>query len=164
MKGILFTVLCLFFFEINHAQNDLPTTQIKDLKSGKKVTFNKVVEPGKVTVINVWATWCASCKKEIKNYVLKMPEWKKEVDFDYLTISIDEVRAEGVARGYAISQGWEFPCYIDVNADLKRSLNFQSCPYTLIIDQLGKVVYTHIGYEEGGENDIFERVKQLTKK
>ncbi len=127
---IFFTVLFLATFHVSQAQVDLPSTQIKDLKSNIKVAFNEIIKPGRITVINVWATWCAPCKKEIKNYSLKMSNWKKEVDFDYLTISIDEVRAEGVARGYAISQGWEFPCYIDVKSDLKRSLNFQSCPYT----------------------------------
>lgn len=163
MKGILFTVSCLFFLEAAYAQSDLPTTQIKDLKSSKKVAFNEIFETGKITVVNIWATWCVACKKEIKNYSLKMPGWKKEVDFNYLTISIDEVRAEGVARSYAISQGWEFPSYIDVKADLKRSLSFQSCPYTIIVDQHGKIVYTHIGYEEGGENSIFEKVKEVAK-
>ncbi len=164
MKKAIAIVACVFSFMTNHAQTGLPTTQIKELKSNKKVAFNEIFEPGKVTVVNIWATWCVSCKKEIKNYSLKMPEWKKDVDFNYLTISIDEVRAEGVARSYAISQGWEFPCYIDVKADLKRSLNFQSCPYTIIIDQHGKIVYTHIGYEEGGENSIFEKVKEIAKK
>ena len=79
-------------------------------------------------------------------------------------MSIDEARAEGLVRTYAISQGWSFPYFIDPNADLKRSLNFQSVPFTLIIDKEGKAAWKHIGYEEGGENEVFAKVKELSAK
>ena len=143
------------------AAQDLPKTQIKDLNSGKKVEFNSIVAKGRVTVISFWATWCIPCKKEIKNISAVLPTWKKEVDFDYATVSIDEVRAEGIARTYAISQGWTFPYYIDPNSDLKRSLNFQNVPFTLIIDKNGKIAFSHIGYEEGGEAEILKKIKEL---
>ena len=139
----------------------LPDTQIKDVNSGKKLPFNETVEKGKVTVISFWATWCVPCKKEIKNISLKLPEWKKEADFNYMTVSIDEPRAEGLVRTYALSQGWSFPFYLDANSDLKRSLSFQNVPYTMIIDKNGKVAFTHTGYEEGGEAEVFAKIKEL---
>ena len=145
-----------------HAQ-DLPNTQVKDLNSGKKVAFNDIVQKGKVTVVSFWATWCIPCKKEIKNISLLLPTWKKEADFNYVTVSIDESRAEGIARTYAISQGWNFPFYIDPNSDLKRSLNFQSVPFTIIIDKAGKIVFRHTGYEEGGEKEVLAKIKELAK-
>jgi len=160
MKKMLVAVACLLTTVALHAQ-DLPDTQIKDVNSGKKVAFNDIVEKGKVTVISFWATWCVPCKKEIKNVSLKLPEWKKEADFNYLTVSIDEARAEGLVRTYAISQGWTFPYFIDANSDLKRSLSFQSVPYTIIIDKNGKVAFSHTGYEEGGEAEVFAKVKEL---
>jgi thiol-disulfide isomerase/thioredoxin len=163
MKKLLSLALLMFATIIAHSQ-DLPTTQIKDANTGKKLPFNQIVEKGKVTVISFWATWCVPCKKEIKNISLKLEEWKKEVDFNYVTVSIDEARAEGIMRTYAISQGWTFPYYIDVNSDLKRSLNFQSVPFTMIIDKDGKIAWKHIGYEEGGEAEVLAKVKELAKK
>lgn len=161
MKKILTAVfLMLAATSFTYAQN-LPATQIKNVKTGKKMKFNETIEKGKVTVISFWATWCVPCKKEIKNISLKLADWQKEVDFDYMTISIDEARAEGLVRTYALSQGWKFPYYIDANSDLKRSLNFQSVPFTMIIDKEGKSAWKHIGYEEGGENEVFEKVKEL---
>ena len=161
MKKMLLAVAGLFFSLAVNAQS-LPTTQIKDLKEGKKVAFNDIAEKGKVTVISFWATWCIPCKKEIKNISGKLADWKKEVpEMNYVTVSIDEARAEGMAKTYAVSQGWSFPFYIDPNSDLKRSLNFQNVPFTLIVDKNGKVAFTHIGYEEGGEKEIFAKVKEL---
>ncbi len=160
MKKLLLAAAALIMTLAAGAQ-DLPKTQIKDLSSGKKVEFNSIVTKGRVTVISFWATWCIPCKKEIKNISNVLPTWKKEVDFDYATVSIDEVRAEGIARTYAISQGWNFPYYIDPNSDLKRSLNFQNVPFTLIIDKNGKIAFSHIGYEEGGEAEILKKIKEL---
>lgn len=163
MKKILAAMAIVCLSAAVNAQ-DLPTTQIKDVNSGRKKSFNETVEKGKVTVISFWATWCIPCKKEIKNISLKLPEWKKEADFNYITISIDKIEAEGLVRTYAISQGWKFPYYIDPNSDLKRSLSFQNVPFTMIIDKEGKVAFSHTGYEEGGEAQIWEKVKELAAK
>jgi thiol-disulfide isomerase/thioredoxin len=142
-------------------QNTLPDTQVKDVSSGKKIAFNEAFTPGKVTVVNFWATWCVPCKKEIKNMREKLEGWHKEADFNYFTVSIDESRAEGLVRSYAKAQGWDFPYYIDPNSDLKRSLNFQNVPFTIIVDKTGKVAFMHSGYEEGGEAEVFAKVKEL---
>lgn len=165
MKKCIVPFLAIILFPvITWAQGtDLPDTQIKDVASGKKVSFKQTVEAGKVTLINFWATWCVPCKKEISNIRKKMPEWKQEADFNYMTISVDESRAEGMVRGYAKSQGWDFPYYIDTNSDLKRSLNFQTVPFTIIIGKDGKVAYMHTGYEEGVENEIFAKIRDLSK-
>lgn len=161
MKKILLTVACMAFIANIHAQ-ELPDTEIKDVSSNKKIAFNNTFEKDKVTLVNFWATWCVPCKKEIKNVSLKLADWKKEADFNYMTVSIDEARAEGLVRSYAIAQGWTFPHYIDLNAELKRSLNFQSVPYTIIVDKTGKIVFTHAGYEEGGEAEVFAKIKELS--
>ncbi len=163
MKKLLVAITCLLFAASVQAQ-ELPNTQIKNVQSGKKVAFNESFTKGKVTLISFWATWCIPCKREIKNMGLKMNEWHKEADFDYMTISVDKSEAEGLVRSYAISQGWKFNYFIDANSDLMRSLSFQNVPYTMIIDKNGKVAFTHSGYEDGGENEIFEKVKELAKK
>lgn len=164
MKKLLALAAAVCLTSAAFAQTtELPATQVKDVSSGKKLAFSQTVEKGKVTLVNFWATWCVPCKKEIKNVRAKMEGWKKEADFNYMTVSIDESRAEGLVRSYAKAQGWDFPYYIDPNSDLKRSLNFQNVPFTVIIDKDGKIAYMHSGYEEGGEDDVFARIKELTQ-
>lgn len=165
MKKFLIVAMSVFIAGSVVAQtSDLPNTQVKDVNTNKKVAFNQTFETGKVTLVNFWATWCVPCKKEIKNISKKMEEWKKEADFNYMTVSVDEARAEALVRSYAKSQGWDFPYYIDTNSDLMRSMNFRTVPYTIIVDATGKVAYSHQGYEEGSENELFEKIKELTKK
>lgn len=165
MKKLVIVALSIFISNAVLAQsNDLPNTAVKDVTTNKKVAFNETFESGKVTLVNFWATWCVPCKKEIKNVRKKMDEWKQEADFNYMTVSVDEARAESLVRSYAKSQGWDFPYYIDPNSDLMRSLNFRTVPYTIIVDANGKIVYTHQGYEEGSENEVFAKIKEFSAK
>lgn len=143
--------------------NKLPTTPIKTLQ-GKTVAFNEIVKPGQVTLISFWATWCIPCKKEIRAVRNNLAKWKEQVNMEYVTISIDDSRATAQVRSYAKSQGWDFPAYLDTNSDLKRSLNFQNVPFTIIVDKEGKVAFMHTGFEEGSENVIFEKIKEIAAK
>ena len=57
MKKMIVLILAVFAISNVWAQSgSLPNTQIKDLKTNKKVDFNNTVEEGKVTLVNFWAT------------------------------------------------------------------------------------------------------------
>lgn len=164
----LFALLALSAFTFTsfaqeQATADLPATAIKTLDGGK-IEFNQAFEKGKVTLVSFWATWCVPCKKEIKSIRENMAEWKAETDFNYMTVSVDDSRATAQVRAYAKSQGWDFPTYLDPNSDLKRSLNFQNVPFTIIVDKDGKVAFMHSGYEEGGEFELYDKIKELAAK
>lgn len=164
MKKLMFALFGLILsFQLSAQQQELPKTAIRDI-NGKPINFNETFEPGKVTLVSFWATWCIPCKQEIKNIKTKLDAWKKEADFNYMTVSIDDSRASAMVKTYAKSQGWTFPTFMDPNSDLKRSLNFQNVPYTMIVDKNGKIVFQHTGYEEGSENMLFEKIKELSKK
>lgn len=163
MKKILLSV-GLFLGAFAMQAQDLPSTPIKDF-NGSEVAFNEVIETGKVTIVSFWANWCIPCKKEIRAIRSKLPEWQKqEPDFNYMTISIDDSRSTARAKSYAISQGWDFPRYLDPNSDLKRAVNFQNVPYTIIIDKEGNIAHRVTGFEEGAEDELFEKVQELLKK
>lgn len=163
MKKIIALLAVSAFSFQTMAQNELPTTIVKDLK-GASVPFNQAFEEGKVTIVSFWANWCIPCKKEIKAIRDKMPEWKTEADFNFMTVSIDESKSTALVKSYIKSQGWDFPSYLDPNSDLKRSLNFQNVPFTIIVDKEGKIAFMHTGFEEGGEDELFAKAKELAEK
>lgn len=157
--------MCLLYIG-SYAQDikaDLPSTPVKDLQ-GSNVAFNQTFEKNKVTLVSFWATWCIPCKKEIKSIRDNMKAWQAEVDFNYMTVSVDDSRATAQVKSYAKSQGWDFPTYLDPNSDLKRSLNFQNVPFTIIVDKEGKIAFMQSGYEAGGEKILFAKIKELAEK
>jgi peroxiredoxin len=161
-KLIFFLSIVVMSLQLSAQNKTVPGTMVRDI-NGKKIAFNKAFTPGKVTLVSFWATWCIPCKQEIKAIKGKLPDWKKEVDFDYVTVSVDDARATAAVKTYATTQGWDWPVLLDPNSDLKRSLNFSNVPFTIIIGKDGKIAYMHTGYEEGGEAELFEKVKELNK-
>jgi cytochrome c biogenesis protein CcmG, thiol:disulfide interchange protein DsbE len=157
------TILVAISFAAFAQNRALPTTSVRNL-DGKKVAFNDAFEKGKVTIVSFWATWCGPCKQEIKAIKTKLPEWQKETDFNYMTVSIDDARATTSVKTYAKTQGWTFPVLLDPNSDLKRSLNFAQVPFTIIVDQEGNIVEMHSGYAEGGEDELYKKVQELVAK
>jgi cytochrome c biogenesis protein CcmG, thiol:disulfide interchange protein DsbE len=159
-KLILATAATLIGLTAIAQNRALPNTAVRNLE-GKKVEFNKAFEKGKVTLVSFWATWCIPCKQEIKAIKTQLPDWQKETDFNYMAVSIDDSRATAMVKTYAKTQGWNFPVLLDPNSDLKRSLNFSNVPFSMIVDQEGNIVYMHTGYEEGGEKELYDKVKEL---
>ncbi|MGJ4887491.1 TlpA family protein disulfide reductase [Bradyrhizobium sp. HKCCYLRH3099] len=49
-------------FIVERPRNPLPPLKLQEL-SGKDVTLT--AKPGHVTLINLWATWCAACKTDL---------------------------------------------------------------------------------------------------
>ncbi len=160
MKKILLVCIGFLLTNLVQAQSTLPDVTVKNLK-GESVAFKNLVKPGRVTVVSFWATWCVPCKKEINNLAEQMPDWKKELDFDLVAVSIDDTRNVAKVKSYVNGQKWDFNTFIDANQDLKHALNFQTIPYTIVIDKQGNIVDSHAGYVEGDEFLLKEKVKQI---
>ncbi|MEY4875189.1 MAG: hypothetical protein RL708_338 [Bacteroidota bacterium] len=162
MKKIIVALSLLSFVFVAKAQ-DIPSVTLKNVK-GENVNFTDVIKKGRITVVSFWATWCVPCKKEINNISEVMPEWKKSLDFDFVAVSIDDSRNVAKVKSYVNGQRWDFTTLIDPNQDLKRALNFQSVPYTIVFDQNGKIAFTHSGYVEGDEFILRDKLKELLTK
>lgn len=136
----------------------LPHSIVKDSRTGQAVPFNSVARPGRVTMIAFWGTWCAHGKHQVKTIAVRLPEWRKQADFDFVAIAEDQVGTEPKVTKYIRDNKWTFPCYTDATANLKHSMGFFALPYTIIINRQGKIVFTLTGYDDG------TRIKKELKK
>jgi hypothetical protein len=46
---------------------------------------------------------------------------------------------------------------------MKRALNFQTVPYTLLLDKKGNIVYRHNSYVDGDEYILADEIKKVAK-
>lgn len=110
---------------------------------GKPVSFADF--KGKVTVVNLWATWCAPCKLEMPTLAALADRYKDRDDFAVVVISVDTERAEKAARDFI--SGLPPLAYY---ADPKFQLPFEfagkgAMPQTILLDRQGQVVAIMVG-------------------
>lgn len=162
MKKIILFSICSLFLTIAQANNEkgLPDITLEDV-NGKKVNILELSKSGKTIVMGFWATWCSPCKKEMSNMAELVEEWKTKYNVEVIAISIDDARNKAKVKSYTDGEQWPFPILLDVNQDLKRALNFQTIPYTVVIDKNGKIAETHSGYVEGDEFILQEKLEKL---
>ncbi len=140
------------------AKHEKRKTEIQELQTkwaalspgspaGKFVFENPEGEPvplskfsGKYVYIDVWATWCGPCKREIPSLEVLQEEFKGE-DVVFLSVSVDDGRKEwkdfltenelGGVQVYA-PRAWQ--------SDLATYYNIKAIPRFLLIDPEGKIV------------------------
>ena len=63
-----------------------------------------------------------------------------------------------MARG----RGWDnFLFAFDTNKEYTRAMNVVSMPHVFLYDKNGKLVYSHVGYSPGDEQELFRKIKAL---
>jgi cytochrome c biogenesis protein CcmG/thiol:disulfide interchange protein DsbE len=166
MKHLIISFALLTFSQLIFAQGQkfqVPSANIKNLK-GEMVNTGNFNNDGKPMIINFWATWCAPCKKELNAIAEVYPDWVEETGVKLIAISIDDARSEARVLPYVNGADWDYEVYIDTNADFKRAMNVNNVPHTFLVDGSGNIVWQHNNYAPGDEDELYERVKELTKK
>ncbi len=93
----------------------------------------------KLTVINVWATWCSPCVAELPEFVT-MNRMYRGRPFRLLTISLDDPEKQAEAIRVLKENHVAAANYI-----LKTKEWPGPVPYTLVVAPGGKVVYRKVG-------------------
>ena len=162
MKNILILAFSLFALNSLNAQNKtVPTVDMKDL-NGQIINSSEFDNDGKPFIINFWATWCSPCKRELDNISEVYEDWQEETGIKIYAISIDDARRSKQVKPFIDASGWDFEVLLDENSDFRRAMSVSNPPYTFLVDGNGKIVYQHIGYSEGDEDVLYEKVLELT--
>lgn len=140
----------------------LPSVELKDI-NGKSVNTAQLDNDGKPMVISFFALWCKPCRRELKAIHEVYPDWQEETGVKLIAISIDEAQNEQKVKPLVMGSGWEYEVLLDPNSEFKRQMGVTDIPHVFIVDGQGNVVWNHKGYVDGGEDEILEKLRELTK-
>ncbi|WP_449253515.1 TlpA family protein disulfide reductase [Brevundimonas naejangsanensis] len=94
---------------------------------------------GKVTVVNLWATWCAPCKIEMPTLAALADRYKARDDFAVVAVSMDLDKTADEARDF-IAQNAPLDFYIDPKFQLAFEFPGKGAmPQTIVMDRQGRV-------------------------
>src|SRR6185369_15056864 len=109
---------------------------------------------GKVIVINLWASWCGPCRREIPEYEKVRKSYEgRNVEFVALTTEDPRESADNVNKflrqvDFGFRLGW-------AESEMARFLmnGRGAVPQTFVIDPNGRVVKQWSGYAPGRSGD-----------
>ncbi len=112
---------------------------------------------GSVVVVDVWATWCPPCKKEIPDLIEINNEYKDK-GVVMLGISMDD-NAMKVVPKFAEEKGMNYPNYDGKSGGLEEKYNSPYLPTKFFYDRDGNEVHSQFGMMS--KEDIVENIEKL---
>jgi thiol-disulfide isomerase/thioredoxin len=93
---------------------------------------------GKVLLVNLWATWCAPCIKELPSLGTLQQELGGDA-FQVVTIAIDERDPAKIEPFLAQHGAGNLPVLIDRDRTIEKIAKVIALPTSLLVDREGKV-------------------------
>jgi len=119
---------------------------------------------GRVVLVNLWATWCAPCRKEMPE-LSKLQKLLGSNDFEVVAISEDLKGAEASAAFLKEAGADNLALYTDQKATALAAVQSVGLPTTLLIDRNGKEVGRLLGPADWASDEAQNLVKvEITKK
>jgi thiol-disulfide isomerase/thioredoxin len=94
---------------------------------------------GKVVLLNIWATWCVPCRKEMPalDHIEALLGGLK---FTVVTVSVDRLGFEAVGRFFEEVGIQRLPAYVDNSGNASRTLRAFGLPTSVVIDRDGREI------------------------
>ena len=113
---------------------------------------------GKTLLINLWATWCAPCQRELPHLQKLYENVRNRSDLQILTFNVDE--EVGLVAPYLKEKGYTFPVLSAFNYVNGNGLG-GAVPQNWIFDQKGVWQWDQLGYagDANWEDDMIKRLE-----
>jgi thiol-disulfide isomerase/thioredoxin len=134
----------------------VPETHFAD-EEGHDVTLADF--RGRVVLLNIWATWCAPCRKEMPT-LDRLQAKLGGTDFLVVPLSIDREKVAAVKRFYQDLGLEKLAIYVDQSGKGSRALAVPGVPTTLLINQEGREVARKMGPAEWDGPDMVSLIER----
>ena len=119
--------------------------------------YNLNNSKGKVTLVNIWATWCPPCIAEMPSLQSLSSDYKDKMD---IFIVSNEDRK--VVNKFMTHNNYNFPAYIS-NGNTPETFNVRSIPRTFLIDKKGNIIIDETGAANWNSDKVRTTIDKLLK-
>ena len=135
----------------------LPEVRFQDANGTEKMLADW---RGKVVLVNLWATWCAPCRKEMP----ALDRLQKELGsskFEVVAISIDRTGLAGARKFLDETGVKDLALYADPTTKLSSVLKAIGLPVTVLIDAEGREIGRLVGPAEWDSEDAKRLIRAV---
>lgn len=110
--------------------------------AGDTISLHQLIKDKKLVILDLWASWCAPCRRENRNYLVPLWEKYHEKGFEIIGYALDAsentwkkaIETDGAYR-------WVHASHLQGDdAPLLETLRIQTIPANFILDAAGKVI------------------------
>lgn len=138
----------------------IPELQLVDA-NGKSLRVSELL--GKPIVLNIWATWCGPCVRELPS----LDELQRILQADGILVAVvseDRAPQKVVPEFLQKLKIRSLSSYYDPDGGAVRLLRTPVLPTTLIIDSEGQEVARVVGALEWSDKENVESIRRLVRK
>ena len=104
---------------------------------------------GKVTIVDIWGTWCPPCRLEIPHFVDLLGKYEAK-GLGIVGINCNEegspAEVKKTINDFKAETKIKYPCVLNDDTTEAKIPGFQGYPTTLFLDRAGKVRLVLVGY------------------
>jgi thiol-disulfide isomerase/thioredoxin len=115
---------------------------------------------GKYVLLNIWATWCVPCRKEMPT-LDRLEAKLGGPDFEVVALSIDRGGADIVRRFYQEIGVRSLAVSLDAKGGAPFKLGAVGVPATLLIEREGREIRRLVGPADWDAPDMVEFLKSI---
>ena len=109
--------------------------------SGEDYTLSQT--RGKMTIINFWASWCASCKMEAPHLQDLYEAYSDRVEIVAVNITSKDTKEDAATfvEQYALT----FPVLLDKTGEISTMYGAFAIPTTVFLNEKGEIIHEYAG-------------------
>lgn len=130
-----------------------PAAALEDLE-GNAVELADYIEPGKLTLIEFWATWCDLCEALQPQIDQIVTEHGDEVNVVAVAVAVSQSQRR--VQRHVDDHGATYPFLWDGSGNAVRAYNAATTSIVIILDGEGAVAYAGVG----GDQDLIGAVQE----
>lgn len=138
----------------------LPAIRFMD-ESGNELSLERL--RGKALLLNVWATWCGPCRKEMPALDRVQARFGGP-DFEVIALAADVGGIDAVRAFYRALRIENLAIYVDKDLTAMRELGVTALPTTLLVDQRGREIARSFGAADWESMEVEAAINRLLGK
>lgn len=115
---------------------------------------------GKVVLVNVWATWCAPCVREMPT-LDRLEAALGGADFAVVAVAVDRQGLPAVARFYETHGIANLHPFVDPSYAVPRALGVVGLPTTVLLDRAGREIGRLVGGAEWDSPEAIALIRHV---
>ncbi len=135
-----------------------PDFRVVDIATGDSIGIRSGYD-GYVTLVNIWATWCAPCRAEMPSMQEVYADYR-ERGFRIAAVSVDAGSSDKVTA-FGQELGLTFDLLHDASGAIQQAYRTIGVPQSFLVDRHGVVQWITLGEEDWRRPEHRERIERL---